>query len=165
MIIDVRQAKTSDACAMKRIIDNYSGKVMVDRSLLTLYEDIDEFSVVESGGRLLACGALHIRRGDTGEIRAVAVRPDQRGRGVGSTLVRRLVEAAREAGLRHVFLLTFEIEFFARFGFRIVAEDRQTVSVGHGRLEPPARNGATLLLDEVEAPTNTLGNTMMVLDL
>lgn len=129
---------------MKGIIDNYSGKVMLNRSLVTLYEDIDEFSVVQSGGELLARGELHIRWGTPG--RSGPWRCDRTN--------------AVPASDRY-----FEIEFFARFGFRIVAEDPQAVPAGHGRRGTPTRNGATLLLDDAETMTNTLGNTMMVLDL
>ena len=41
-----------------------------------------------------------------GEIRALAVRPDARGAGVGRALVAAVIERAREAGVQHLLLLT-----------------------------------------------------------
>jgi ribosomal protein S18 acetylase RimI-like enzyme len=41
-----------------------------------------------------------------GEIRALAVRPDARGAGIGRALLAAVIERAREAGVQHLLLLT-----------------------------------------------------------
>ena len=66
----------------------------------------------------MGCGALHV----CGRISPRCARsrsiPATRGRGLGHALVTELVATARELGVRRVFVLTFEHEFFARHGFR-----------------------------------------------
>ena len=52
-----------------------------------------------NGGELL-------RGPDEAEIRALAVRPEARGRGVGRALVRAVIERAASLGVRHLLLLT-----------------------------------------------------------
>ncbi len=55
---------------------------------------------------------------DLAEVRSVAVDKGYGGRGIGHHIVTRLLETARELGVRRVFCLTFEVEFFARHGFQ-----------------------------------------------
>jgi amino-acid N-acetyltransferase len=54
---------------------------------------------------------------DLAELRTVAVDPAYRGRKIGHRLVTELLGAARDLGVRRVFVLTFETGFFASFGF------------------------------------------------
>ncbi|MFI7116253.1 GNAT family N-acetyltransferase [Amycolatopsis sp. NPDC049868] len=150
---------------MKDLVDRYSGTVMLGKELATFYREMPDFFVVDDGGEPLACGALHIRSEGLGEIGTVAVRPEQHGRGIGSLLIRRLLEEAAAAGLRDVFVLTFETGFFARHGFRVLAEEPQPVSVGCGRMGLLAVDDASLFLDLGQAKVNTLGNTRMMLTL
>jgi N-acetylglutamate synthase-like GNAT family acetyltransferase len=66
------------------------------------------------------------RYGDSGLLRSVAVAPDWRRTGIGRTLVERVLEESRAAGVRDVYLLTTTAEhYFPRLGFGCV--DRQTV--------------------------------------
>jgi amino-acid N-acetyltransferase len=66
---------------------------------------------------LLGCGALHIYWENLAEIRALAVAPEMTHRGVGTALVERLLDEARELEIEQVFLFTYEPRFFAHFGF------------------------------------------------
>ncbi len=148
---------------MKDIIDRYAGTVMLGKELAALYEDVSEFFVVEHDAAILACGALRVWEEDLAEIRTVAVLPSARGRGLGTLLVRRLLDEAARIGLRRIFVLTFETEFFARHGFHPLVEEPQPVSVGCGRMGLPAADGASLFLDLGQAKSNTLGNSRMML--
>jgi len=57
-------------------------------------------------------------------LRSLVVRPDLRGRGLGAALTLRLLEQARRADAKRVFLLTETAQnFFPRFGFETVARD------------------------------------------
>lgn len=81
--------------------------------------------VAEVNGRIVGQGTLHRGRGYTRHVAEVRlfVCHEFRGRGVGTVLIQGLVEAARLAGLHHVFILavsskTQEIRAFEGLGFR-----------------------------------------------
>ena len=56
----VRRARTSDVPAIKRLVDVYAGKILLEKNLVTLYEAVQEFWVAELDGELVGCGALHV---------------------------------------------------------------------------------------------------------
>ncbi len=103
--------------AIKALVDIYSGRILLEKNLVTLYEAVQEFWVAELDGELIGCGALHVLWSDLGEVRTVAVHPKVRGQGVGHAIVDRLLDVARELHLERIFVLTFEVEFFSRHGF------------------------------------------------
>ncbi|HVU93479.1 MAG TPA: amino-acid N-acetyltransferase, partial [Jatrophihabitans sp.] len=115
----VRRARTADVPAIKAIVDVYagSGRRMLAKELVTLYEDVQDFKVAELDGEVVGCGALHVLWADLGEIRTVAVRPDHHGTGIGRQLLDALIATARELGLARLFALTFQTDFFGRAGF------------------------------------------------
>jgi amino-acid N-acetyltransferase len=162
--IVVRRARTTDVRAMKAVIDQYVGEVLLAKPLVTLYEDVQEFWVAESGGELLGCGALHVLWEDLAEIRTVAVSPRALGRGVGFRLVDKLIEVARELELSRIFVLTFETSFFAKHGF--VEIDGTPVSPEvYEEIRRSADEGVAEFLDLPYVKPNTLGNTRMLLEL
>ena len=120
----IRRARTSDVPALKALVDIYSGKILLEKNLVTLYEAVQEFWIAELDGELIGCGALHVLWSDLGEVRTVAVHPRVRGQGVGHAIVDRLLDVARELHLERIFVLTFEVEFFERHG-------RKTIVIGH----------------------------------
>lgn len=157
-----RRARTDDVTAIKALVDAYAGRVLLAKELITLYETVQEFWVVEVEGRIVGCGALHVLWLDLAEVRTVAVDPVLAGRGIGGILVDALLRTAREVGVRRVFVLTFEREFFSRFGF--VEIDGTPVS--HDVYEQMRRSydaGVAEFLDLAYVRPNTLGNARMLL--
>ncbi len=75
--------RTSDVPAIKALVDIYSGRILLEKNLVTLYEAVQEFWVAELDGELIGCGALHVLWADLGEVRTVAVHPEVKGQGVG----------------------------------------------------------------------------------
>ena len=65
----VRRARTSDVPAIKALVDIYSGKILLEKNLVTLYEAVQEFWIAELQGELIGCGALHVLWSDLGEVR------------------------------------------------------------------------------------------------
>jgi amino-acid N-acetyltransferase len=158
-----RRARTHDVTAIKALVDSYAGRVLLAKELITLYETVQEFWVVELDGRIVGCGALHVLWVDLAEVRTVAVDPALAGRGIGGVLVKALLRTARELGVRRVFVLTFEREFFGRFGF--VEIDGTPVS--HDVYEQMRRSydaGVAEFLDLAYVRPNTLGNIRMLLE-
>src|SRR3954468_3315271 len=114
MALLVRRARTADVPAIKSIVDRYagSGRKLLAKDLVTLYEDVQDFQVAELDGEVVACGALHVLWADLGEIRTLAVHPQRRGHGIGALVLDSLIGTARELGLARLFALTFHAGFF-----------------------------------------------------
>ncbi|HEX3336645.1 MAG TPA: N-acetylglutamate synthase, partial [Jatrophihabitans sp.] len=75
MPVVVRRARTADVPAIKSIVDIYagSGRKLLAKELVTLYEDVQDFLVAELDGQVVGCGALHVLWADLGEVRTLAV--------------------------------------------------------------------------------------------
>lgn len=158
----VRRARTPDVPAIKRLVDTYAGKILLEKNLVTLYEAVQEFWVAEYDGEVVGCGALHVLWSDLGEVRTVAVEPALTGRGIGHAIVDRLVEVARDLQLHRLFVLTFETEFFSRHGFTEIDGTPVTAEV----YEEMCRSydlGVAEFLDLSYVKPNTLGNSRMLL--
>ena len=127
---------------------------------------MQEFLVARSadGGDVVGCGALHVMWEDLAEIRTLAVAPEYRGRAVGHALVDGLVERARHLGLRRVFCLTFEVEFFRRHGF-VEIDGTPVPPDVYAELLRSHDDGVAEFLDLARVKPNTLGNTRMLLEL
>ncbi|MBB2912546.1 amino-acid N-acetyltransferase [Streptosporangium becharense] len=163
----VRRARTPDVRAIRRLVDTYggAGPRLLEKATVTLYEDIQEFWVATDGaGRVVGCGALHVLWEDLAEIRTVAVDPDCRGMGIGHRIVSALIRTAVELGLRRVFCLTFEVDFFARHGFREIQGTPVSPEV-YAELLASYDEGVAEFLDLEHVKPNTLGNTRMLLHL
>jgi amino-acid N-acetyltransferase len=163
----IRRARTSDVPAIKRLVDTYAGKILLEKNLVTLYETIQEFWVAEHPDRqdgVVGCGALHVLWSDLGEVRTVAVDPALTGRGVGYAMVDRLLQAARELQLQRVFVLTFETQFFGRHGFTEIDGTPVTAEV-FDEMRRSYDLGVAEFLDLSYVKPNTLGNTRMLLEL
>ncbi|SHF34637.1 amino-acid N-acetyltransferase [Streptoalloteichus hindustanus] len=145
-------------------MDQYAGKVLLSKQLVTLYEDVQEFWVADEGGRIIGCGALHVLWEDLAEIRTVAVDPGARGRGVGHALVRRLVDVAVDLNLSRIFVLTFETAFFAAHGFVEISGTPVAPEV-YEEMRRSADEGVAEFLDLPYVKPNTLGNSRMLLEL
>jgi amino-acid N-acetyltransferase len=146
------------------LVDKYAGEVLLAKELVTLFEDVQEFWVAELGGVLVGCGALHVLWEDLGEIRSLAVDPAIRGSGIGTALVRRLVEVAGELGLTRIFVLTFETAFFAQHGF-VEIDGTPVPPEVYEEIRRSPDEGVAEFLDLPYVKPNTLGNSRMLLEL
>ena len=158
----VRRARTSDVPEIKRLVDTYAGRILLEKNLVTLYEAVQEFWVAEAAGEVVGCGALHVLWSDLGEVRTVAVDPTAKGHGIGHAIVDRLLEVARDLQLQRLFVLTFETEFFSRHGFTEIEGTPVTAEV----YEEMCRSydvGVAEFLDLSYVKPNILGNTRMLL--
>lgn len=160
----VRRARTSDIPEIKRLIDIYAGKILLEKNLVTLYEAVQEFWVAERAGTVLGCGALHVLWADLGEVRTVAVDPSAKGHGAGRLIVDTLVRVARDLALQKLFVLTFETDFFTRHGFVEIEGTPVTAEV-YAEMCRSYDTGVAEFLDLSYVKPNTLGNTRMLLSL
>ena len=122
-----RPARVEDVPAICDLINYYAerGK-MLHRSLESVYETLREFYVAEDESRkLVGCAAVDIFWGDLAEIKSLAVSSEHLNEGIGSKLLKAAIEDARKLGIRKLFALTYETQFFARHGFESI--DRETL--------------------------------------
>ncbi|HWF71421.1 MAG TPA: amino-acid N-acetyltransferase [Mycobacterium sp.] len=162
----IRRARTSDVPAIKRLVDTYAGKILLEKNLVTLYEAIQEFWVAEHGGNegmeVVGCGALHVLWSDLGEVRTVAVAPELTGQGIGHAIVDKLLDVARELQLQRLFVLTFETEFFGKHGFTEIEGTPVTAEV-YDEMRRSYDIGVAEFLDLSYVKPNILGNSRMLL--
>lgn len=165
--VDVMPARPADVRAIRRLVEPYAHeRILIAKEWVAYYEAVQEFLVARpsDGGDVVGCGALHVMWEDLAEIRTLAVAPGYRGRGVGHLLVDELLARARRLGLRRVFCLTFEVEFFARHGFHEIDGTPVSAEV-YAELLRSHDDGVAEFLDLARVKPNTLGNTRMLLEL
>jgi amino-acid N-acetyltransferase len=148
-----------------RLVDEYARRrILLGKERVTLYEDVQEFQVARVGERVVGCGALHVLWEDLAEVRTLAVDVDWHGRGVGRRILQALIAQARELGISRLFCLTFEVDFFARHGFRMI-ESTPVPERVYAELLRSMDEGVAEFLDLARVKPNTLGNTRMLREL
>ncbi len=174
--VHVGPALPADVRAIRRLVEPYAReRILLAKEWVGYYEAVQEFLVARPAGdaggvgdpapaEVVGCGALHVMWEDLAEIRTLAVAPEYRGRAVGHVLVDALIERARALGLRRVFCLTFEVDFFARHGFEEI-DGTPVSSDVYAELLRSHDDGVAEFLDLARVKPNTLGNTRMLLHL
>lgn len=120
----LRKAHVFDVGEALTLVNSYAGSnLLLPRGPKYFYENIRDFVVVEVVGeraepKIVACGSLHVLWKDIAEIRTLAVHPQFQRRGLGSKIVQHLTEEARQMGIEKVFVLTQDVEFFKKLGFK-----------------------------------------------
>ena len=158
----VRPATTHDVKVVRELIDLYSlQRRLLTKETVTLFESVQEFSVAEIDSRVIGCGALHVMWEDLAEVRTLAVLEEFRGRGVGKRILGDLIERAKRIGVKRLFCLTFETEFFARHGF-VEIEGAPVDPDVYRQLLLSYDQGVAEFLDLESVKPHTLGNTRML---
>ena len=158
----IRSAVTADVPAIRKIADPLVEKrILLGKELVELYESIQEFVVAEKDGEVVGFGALHVMWQDLGEVRTLAVAESAKRSGIGAAILRDLLERARVLGIRRVFCLTFETEFFSSHGFEVISDipvDADT----YAEMVRSHDEGVAEFLDLARVKQNTLGNSRML---
>jgi amino-acid N-acetyltransferase len=137
---------------------------LLAKETVMLYEDVQEFVVAESDGKVIGCGALHVLWEDLGEVRTVGVIDTFRGKKIGHQILEAVIEKARSLGLKRLFCLTFETKFFGDHGFKEIEGTPVDPDV-YQQLLRSYDEGVAEFLDLESVKPNTLGNTRMLLHL
>ena len=165
MSINVRPARTPDIKEIRKFIDEYAaGRRLLTKETVTLFESVQEFTVAEINNEVVGCGALHVLWEDLAEVRTLAVSEAVRGKGVGHAILSEIIERARQVGVKRIFCLTFEIEFFGRHGF-VEIQGTPVAPEVYTELLRSYDSGVAEFLDLESVKPNTLGNTRMLLTL
>jgi len=120
----IRKAVIADVPEIQALVNRFAGeRKMLSRSLSEIYENVRDFYVVEDGGAVVGSAALHVFWADLAEVRALAVAEKYQRRGLGRRLISKCRGEARKMGIRKVFALTFQLDFFRRMGFTDISKD------------------------------------------
>jgi amino-acid N-acetyltransferase len=123
---------------------------------------VPEFMVaVDENQNVVGAGALHVMWEDLAEVRSVVVAEELRGKGIGHAVLTGLLTKAQSLGIKRVFCLTFETQFFGKHGFEEISD----VPVDEATFDQMVRShddGVAEFLDLARVKQNTLGNTRML---
>lgn len=160
--MEIRFARTSDIKGIRVLIDSYAteGRLLT-KETVTLYESVQEFMVAIKDGVVIGCGALHVLWEDLAEVRTVAVTEELRGQGIGHKILDAIIARASELGVKRIFCLTFETQFFGAHGFETI-EGTPVDPAVYVELLRSYDAGVAEFLDLESAKPNTLGNTRML---
>jgi amino-acid N-acetyltransferase len=161
--IKVRPARTQDINAVADLCGPLiQSRVLLGKERVELYESVQEFMVAEDySGKVIGCGALHVMWEDLGEVRTLAVSENHQGTGVGKSILEALLGRAKTLGLKRIFCLSFEVDFFKKAGFEPIAETPVEPAV-YAELVRSNDEGIAEFLDLARVKQNTLGNTRML---
>ncbi|HWC24915.1 MAG TPA: amino-acid N-acetyltransferase [Flexivirga sp.] len=161
--LHLRPAQATDVRGIRELTKPYvESRAIVPKPAVAYYEGVQEFLVVEREDRLVGCGALHVMWENVAEVRTLAVAADEKGLGIGSTLLDALLDRARELAVSRVFCLTFEVGFFSAHGFSEIDGDPVEPAV-YAEMLQSYDEGVAEFLDLDRVKPNTLGNTRMLL--
>lgn len=131
--IVIQKAQVRDVQEILDLVNGYAAAdIMLPRGPQYLYENIRDFVIAsdhkvpvyammdtkEELHLIVACGSLHVLWDDIAEIRALAIHPDYQHLGLGRKLVDRLIEDARQLGIKRVYTFTLTEDFFRTVGFK-----------------------------------------------
>jgi amino-acid N-acetyltransferase len=104
----LREASIEDVGGLIELISPLEEQgILVRRSREVLEREIEQFSIVEREGLIIACAALYpIADSTAGELACLAVNPDYRHGARGDDLLERIEQRARAQGLQTLFVLT-----------------------------------------------------------
>ena len=125
-----RKAILGDAEAIFALANFYAEQgEMLPRSRHQVYEYIRDYIVVEDEGKVIAMGALHLMWSDLAEVRTLAVAESYKRKGIGLNIVESLMKEAKDLGVKKVFALTYQPEFFSACGFSVESKENMPQKV------------------------------------
>lgn len=117
-ILKLRKARVPDVKEIHSLVNTLArSRQMLPRSLNELYENIRDIYVCEEKGEIKGTCSLHILWDNLGEVRSLAVKKNFRKSGIGTALIKKCIEEAKELGVAKLFALTYNPSFFKQFGF------------------------------------------------
>lgn len=114
------KAKPNDIARMQSLVAGEVARgIILPRSDDEVATNIRSYTLaINENGELLGYCALHIQSPKLAEVRSLIVAPNARRKGVGKELVNALLNEASALGLKQVFTLTYQREFFESLGFK-----------------------------------------------
>ena len=115
----IRKAHISDIKEIQKLVNEFARKEqMIPRSMNELYENVRDFVVAEEKDAIVGACALHVLWDDLAEVRSLAVKKEFQKKGIGRKMVRSCIKEAKGLGIKRVFVLTYQPEFFKQMNFK-----------------------------------------------
>lgn len=115
----IKKADIGDIRKIHNMVNNAASRgEMLPRPLGELYDNLRDYFVYEEEGAIIGTGALHICWEDLAEIRSMIVAESVRKKGIGRAIINACIDEARSYGIKRIFLLTYQVDFFERCGFK-----------------------------------------------
>ena len=121
-----RKPTFDDVDEIYNLIAGYAAQgVMLPKPHSTLYETLREFVVAEeiATKKIVGVGALHLTWNELAEVRSMAVHADFSRQGIGSAIVKKLLDEGRAVGVKEFFTLTYRPDFFKSLGFETTTKE------------------------------------------
>ncbi len=116
--LDFRKPKPKDIKAMQDLVkDEVASGVILPRSDDEIAMNIRSYIVVCDKNEIVGFCALHIHTANLAEVRSLVISKNLRGSGIGSELVRKILDEAKFYDIEKVFTLTYRKSFFEKLGF------------------------------------------------
>ncbi len=119
MTVNIRSAETCDIPDIKSILSQY----ILETELVD--DNIDQFVVAETGGRIVGCACLDTNMSLV-ELRSIAVLPGWKNKGIGRRLFETLMQRAN-AMADLIYVRTTARGFFDKMGFRALDNSQKPV--------------------------------------
>ena len=126
---DIRLADIDDVGGILELIEPLENEgVLTHRSRDQLELEINQFTVIERDGMIIACAALYPYEEDTAELACVAVHDDYQKQGRAEKLLHHLQTQCTNKGIEKLFILTTQTShWFQEHGF--TEDDLESISV------------------------------------
>lgn len=120
----IRKARIGDVKQIHSLLTYYAEKkLLLARSISSIYDHLRDFIVYDdNSGSISGVCSLQICWENLAEIRSLAVAEEAHGKGIGAELVQSCLAEASGYGIKRVFTLTYQSEFFRKQGFTDIAK-------------------------------------------
>jgi amino-acid N-acetyltransferase len=127
---ELRTASLNDIAGILELIKPLEHQgILIKRSRERLEIEIEDYTIIERDGLIIACTALH-RLKTAGEIACLAVHPDYRDAGRGYRLLEDIQHRAEQAGLEKLYVLSTQtMAWFLEHGFLTTTLDTMPESL------------------------------------
>lgn len=123
MAFDIHKPTLADIPSMRELVEDEVKKgVILERSEDEMANAIRSYYIArdKKSGALAGFCALYIYSKDLAEVRSLVVRESYRRRGLGSALVKKVIEEGKALGIREILTLTYQAQLFQKLGFVII---------------------------------------------
>ncbi|VYS72660.1 N-acetyltransferase [Campylobacter ureolyticus] len=123
-MVEYKTAKLKDIKAMQEMVaDEVKKGIILPRSDSEIAQNIRSYTLALKDNKIVGYASLYIYSIELAEIRSLVVSKNLRANGIGSNLVKILLEEAKFQDIKKVFALTYADKFFKKLGFVEISKE------------------------------------------
>jgi amino-acid N-acetyltransferase len=124
MEVTIREAEKKDIEEIFILLKNYALQgIILERDREDISSNLDTFIVAEINGTLKGVATFYDYGEKLKEIRSLAVENNSHGMGLGSSLLKTMINRLRNNSNAKIFVLTYTPEFFKKHNFIAVSRE------------------------------------------